>query len=36
MSKRKTQEEKDLEYFEVMKKSIYEDLEWGRHPHAIC
>ena len=36
MGKRKTQEEKDVEYFEKMKKSIYKDLEWGRDPHAIC
>ena len=32
---RKTQEEKDLEYFEKMKVSIIDDLKRWRHPSAI-
>lgn len=36
MAKRKTQEEKDDEYFEKMKDTIMRDLKNGRHPHALA
>ena len=36
MAKRKTQEEKDDEYFERMKDTIMEDIKRWRSPHALA
>lgn len=36
MAKRKTQQEKDDEYFEKMKDTIIRDLRDGRDPHSLA